>query len=54
MHGLPATAARCASLAAIDVVRLTGTFRTSGVRARRAAGRRSGVRFIAPPLEAVG
>ena len=51
MQGRPATAARCASVAAIDVVRLSGIFRTSGVRARSAARRRSGVRFMAPPLE---
>ena len=51
MQGRPATAARCASVAAIDVVRLSGIFRTSGVRARSGARRRSGVRFMTPPLE---
>jgi hypothetical protein len=46
MQHLPATAARWASVAAIDGVRCSDELRRSGVRARSLARRRSDVRFI--------
>jgi hypothetical protein len=49
MHGRPATAARCASLAAIESVRCNGVVRRRGLRARSWARRRGGVRFIGAP-----
>jgi hypothetical protein len=46
MQTWPATAARCAALAAIDPLRGSGVFRRTGFFARRGVRRRSGVRFI--------
>jgi hypothetical protein len=49
MHVRPATAARWASVAAIDAVRSSGVVLRNIVSARRDARRRSGVRFIGSP-----
>ena len=46
----PATAARWASVAAIELVRCSGVLRRNGFPARSLARRRSGVRFIETPL----
>jgi hypothetical protein len=50
LHVRPATAARWASVAAIDTVRSSGVVLRHSVWARRAARRRNGVRFIDSPL----
>jgi hypothetical protein len=51
MHARPATAARWASVAAIDTVGSSGVVLRNPVLARSGARRRSGVRFIASPLK---